>query len=1397
MRLFFMPKKFVKSCAYVLVATQLWSGLPLGVQTSQAIDTDIFTAQSTAGATPNVLIVLDNTSNWSRQNQKWPGGIDQGQAEVRAIKNVLGQLPGSVNVGMLEYVTGGPATDNGGYVRMAVSPMGSAQGSAATTNRAKFSGILDTIDVNISAPNEKTSSSVSYGNFIYDAYNYFAGAAPFASSGDVVASLADSNGYTSNYTRFKSPLSAATSCGNNYIIMIANTASNGPSADAAANTAALAALGGNTTQMKLPVYAQTNQTVSTNLGYSAACYASQPTGTPTDYASQCPSANSTYNTCSFSTTDKTNVLTSCPSGQSRYSVIATTPAASSVTSVVTTTTNPGTTNSCYSASSNWTNADTGTVAACPANTSSTIGNITTATTYSCNYSVSNTAASSCAAVLTGPTVGAALTPAATASSTSCYSGLSTGSNKWTSSTDYGTLTCPANGSSTTGATTTNATYSCSYSGADGVTTGCTGSNKHIAVTQTAIPTFTSSTTQNKYPITQTVTKTVTTTTTSGSTQTTLGNTSACYASLGACATTDYSCPAGGTCACSATGATTTGFCPAGNRYQVLGNGTVSVEAPTSTFATDTKPLNSDEWARFMANKGVPVSGSINQLINTYTIDVYNAQPNAAQSGLLAGMARAGGGKYFTATNQQAIEDALKSIFAEIQAVNTTFASASLPISATNRAQNENQVYIGMFRPDVTEHPRWFGNLKRYQLGVFSGSTDLADVNNQQAVSSTTGFISSCAASAWTTDSGNYWYDTINDQPRIFITQATTAGTTWSTAGDDTRFAKGDALCNNPTFFPSFSIYSDLPDGATVEKGGAAQAIRSQGTRNIKTLSGTSLVDFNTTNVASLSGNSTVNANIVNFIRGQDVTGEIAGVGSTASRPSIHGDVIHSRPLPVNYGASNGVVVYYGANDGTFKAFSDKSKNELWSFVAPESFSTLQRLTDNAPLVQTPSPTPPGGTPMSGASTKEFFFDGSTGVYQNVDNSKVWIYTAMRRGGRMLYAFDVTDPSSPSYKWATKVGCPNPQGNDNGCTPGMSGIGQTWSTPSVAFLSGYSTTTPVVIVGGGYDICEDGDTASPSCSSPKGAVVYVLDGSTGALIKSFATDRSVASDISLVDINQDGLVDAAYVADTGGNLYRIDFSDTANGFTPVAKADWQIRKVAYTTGGARKFLFAPAVLPYKNTVYVTLSSGDREHPLAASYPYTSPVTNRFYTYLDDPLRTTATNLDGSTMSDYSVASNATCTAEKVLPGSSKKGWFMDLKASGQKGEQGVTASLIIGGMVAFSTNRPVGSGAICTTSLGEARGYWVNLLNGSGAIGVSGTCGGERSAILQGGGLAPSPVTGTVTINGQTKTIVIGAVKRGADGATPPTSSAISAQEVRPGTSSRRTKTYWRTGGDNR
>jgi Tfp pilus tip-associated adhesin PilY1 len=164
-----------------------------------------------------------------------------------------------------------------------------------------------------------------------------------------------------------------------------------------------------------------------------------------------------------------------------------------------------------------------------------------------------------------------------------------------------------------------------------------------------------------------------------------------------------------------------------------------------------------------------------------------------------------------------------------------------------------------------------------------------------------------------------------------------------------------------------------------------------------------------------------------------------------------------------------------------------------------------------------------------------------------------------------------------------------------------------------------------------------------------------------------------------------------------------------------------------------------------------------------------------------------------MTDYTTATD--CSTTKILPNSSAKGWYMNLNQYGQ-GEQVVTSALIASGMVTFSTNRPVPpDGASCSTALGEARGYWVNLLNGSGAINVPGLCGGTRSSVFVGGGLPPSPVkANSVPIAGKAVSVVLGAVQKGGAGAAG-ASVAISPQRIRPAITSKRKRVYTYTSGD--
>ncbi len=887
---------------------------------------------------------------------------------------------------------------------------------------------------------------------------------------------------------------------------------------------------------------------------------------------------------------------------------------------------------------------------------------------------------------------------------------------------------------------------------------------------------------------------VLTTTTTTVTSALPGYTAACYAKnkngQTACSTANAgACGAGyDTCTCSTP--TTGAGCAGGTvKYTLVGGYTTTTVKPTGTwcapgtagcpYAASTIRY-ADEWTKYLFDTDVnPAAGQQN--VRTFTIDAFNAKQDANQTALMFNMANVGGGKYYAARSRSDVANALTEIFnkIQIQATDSAFASASLPISATNRAVNANEVYIGMFRPDVDAKPLWYGNLKRYQIGNFNGSYNLADSAGLQAVDPLTGFVDDCATSWWTTDSKQFWWD-ITTTPPPNSSCAATEGI--------------------------LDPYSDKPDGPHVEKGSVAEVLRSGNNPAGPSTWALNRTVYTKGFVAFNTMNSGMAAADVDFVRGLNV--DAAGnyltyqydpadaTKTTTIRPTVHGDVVHARPLPINYGATT--VVYYGAIDGTFRAVDSATGKELWAYVASEFYSTLTRLRQDSPLISyaTLDPTTISPPPIP----KNYYFDGSVGLYQNADNSKVWIYPTMRRGGRMIYAFDVTTPSAPALKW--KVGCPD-LADDVGCTSSdFTAIGQTWSAPNLAALkiggTVGETPAPVVAVGGGYDNCEDG-SPNAACSGAKGSIVYFLDANTGGVLKAFnikgfkATGR-VAADIAYVDLDGDGIPDFAYAADTRGNIYRISFGMSRT--APLAAANWTATLIAYTTGSNRKFLYAPAVLPSRDGstgkyyVYLALGTGDREQPLESQYPYATPVLNRFYVYMDDVTVTSASDLDSSTaMSDFSA--NTSCNTAMVIPGSGKSGWFMDLDAYG-RGEQTVTSAVIVGGFVAFSTNRAVPRTPNTCAPLGEARGYAVNLFNASGVIGAQPqVCGGARSGVFTGGGFPPSPVVSNVDIGGKVEPIGIGVVNLGGGA-----SSGIESQKVFSLPKQRRTRVYWRQEGDN-
>lgn len=749
-------------------------------------------------------------------------------------------------------------------------------------------------------------------------------------------------------------------------------------------------------------------------------------------------------------------------------------------------------------------------------------------------------------------------------------------------------------------------------------------------------------------------------------------------------------------------------------------GGVLTTDPVSFTPDNYKSSWFDEYARTLFKRDVgPVAGVQNVI--TYTVAVqspadnnYNTLGMRSSRELLKSAAALGGGEAFEASDGQQLMKIFINVLRKMQAVNTVFSSSTLPVSVNVRGTFLNQVYMGQFRPDENARPRWPGNLKQYQIALDNtGNPMLADRNKKDVENKDDGFIKSDRTSFWTTSS-NYW-------------------------------------AFDPMGVPASA--SDAPDGAVVEKGGAAQRLRStfaagQDARKLYSCPSGCAANadltvaskaFNTTNITPelLGLSSTAERDLlVAWIRGADNHNNEDGNNvATDIRARVHGDLVHSRPAVVNYNRTAGdrdVMVYYGANDGIFHAVKggqhDDDGVEQWGLIFPEHYREFLRLRNNSPTISSTDPKP-------------YFADGPVSVYQKdadldgeirvSDGDKVYLYVGMRRGGRFAYALDVTDPDSPKYLW--KI--------DN-TTDGFADLGQTWSTMRPAKINAV-TSAPVVIFGGGYD--PESEDVQPALDNTKGNGIYVVNALTGVLEKHIQASGmgAIPGDLTVIDRDGDGAADRIYAADTKGNIWRVDINDANTN-------NWAVHKIASLAGtAARKFLNKPDIVFGDNYDAVLVGSGDRENP------FDTTAQDRFYMIKD-----TNTGLTGGLVCGSSP--KVTCTESHLtdvtsvdqtatLP-SGSNGWYLRMAA----GEKVVGTAVTVFGRTFFATNRPVASTAACGSNLGEARLYALKFdagtaaldLNADGVIDAS-----DRSQVVKGGGYLPNPVYSPVEIDGKIVDVV--------------------------------------------
>ncbi len=756
-------------------------------------------------------------------------------------------------------------------------------------------------------------------------------------------------------------------------------------------------------------------------------------------------------------------------------------------------------------------------------------------------------------------------------------------------------------------------------------------------------------------------------------------------------------------------------------YQILlsdgsGYGTTSVSLVNSMM-TDTPACSghdgcAEALSGFLNNRD-QMSGDDfenDQTVSTYTIGFNIA---GTDPGFLQDIANAGGGSFHTADTAAELADVFQTILSEVLANTSSFSAPTVSVNAFNKLFHDDDVYFSTFLPSSTG--RWAGNLKKYKICEAGNETCTAgrilDKNGVHATAANGQFID-------------------------------TSTSFWSTSADGKEVQSGGAGSKitypRKIFIEDGSNFIELTEAKATAGGGSFVS-------SLRTL----------LDAGSLSDGDYLN--LAKWILGKDVRDEDDDNDTTDTRWAF-ADALHSQPLVITYGkeGSNPIKkIFIGTNDGLLHMINAETGIEEWAFMPAVMTALQNQLMVNA-----------NANHISGidGNIRSWIIDNDDdGIIEPANGDKVYIFFGMRRGGRQIYALDVTPTSTIVSASATSPITPALLWKKQGGTDmGFDELGQTWSTPQFNHVWYYGVKKPAIFFGGGYHTGQD----TTYGASAYGNGIYILDALTGALLwragKTGSLDVGengaefaemlypIPSDLALLDMNGDEAIDRIYVGDLGGQVWRMDLANTASGMlgTGARLADISGRDAlgVVATANKRKFFYPPDVAkvsdftfsPQSDFDLLLMVSGDR------SAPNTKTVHDRIYMFRDYVITGTIAEeaalpepdagdpdtrrfVDNLTESDLYDATenliqdaNGGWTSDDALDEidnlRDKDGWYVSLVEGTTTwvGEKGLSEPSILNGIALLTTYLPSGEldpDEVCSTPIeGTGRLYGLNILN---------------------------------------------------------------------------------------
>lgn len=770
-------------------------------------------------------------------------------------------------------------------------------------------------------------------------------------------------------------------------------------------------------------------------------------------------------------------------------------------------------------------------------------------------------------------------------------------------------------------------------------------------------------------------------------------------------------------------------------------------------------------------------------------------------------------------NAQEIIDAIDAIFSDILVASSTYLAASIPVSSFDRGEMMDSTFMGVFELDEGLRPFWPGNIKKVKLGTYQicvandaitgecleyeKRLTLVDANGDPAFSDLDQLIRPDAVTFWTQTNGFDLSDIDESKGEVigtdgrsvsrggagqqipgFLTSTGTRGVvSWINGGSGRTLYtnNGTAMVplqwsdagmamlwpylyttENATFWPS--TYSAT--GASVAMTGVWSHDRELYTQNP-----TIALDGCRDSFASAATGSTtcvtthlftVNdlaANLMAYIRGFDVMDADGNGVKWETRRWLMGDVLHSRPTPLNFGVPDGtgydletnpdIRLVFGSNDGFLRMLLNteddgtESGKELWAYMPSEVLSTQIQLMYNAA----------GGTPIHPYGVDgpiSFYVRDQDGTIKPGDGDKMLISFGLRRGGQSLYGMDLTNPDSPQLKWVVDAS-----------VAGFEEMTYSFSQPVMRMLrwgSAEADLKPVVIFGAGYD--QDNKDTPPAAAEPvvgtndtRGNAIYIVDADTGALVWKVTGDASatcgancqytaamtdsIASDVSAI-ADSSGALYRIYVGDTGGNVWRVDITDGVNySRSHHDVTQWQAHHMLQLGRHAdgdgnlaqdRRFFHAPDLVSARDElgryIAVVIGSGNRAHPLqkvTADAMFMFKDRGPVPTDSSWPMtRSDLMDLTDNCLQKVSTGAylSATCSDDR---NKLVNGWVVYFLSditdyTAGYGEKSLGTPLTLLNTVYFSTYVPAGvissSEATCGPALGNSYEYAISLSDAS-------------------------------------------------------------------------------------